>query len=432
MSPRFSNWSGGVEARPAERVEPATLDELRQVVRRSAAAGRTVRVVGAGHSFTPLVATDGTLVSLDRLAGVESADRGALEAVVWAGTRLRDLGEPLAAAGMGLVNQGDIDAQSIAGAIGTGTHGTGITLGSLSTQAVGLTLVTADGELVECSAEREPDVFAAARLSLGALGVVAKVRLRLRPAYTLHEVKRNRDLEECLRDIEALRRDHRHFEFWWFPHTGRVAAKWLDETDAAPYGPGPVKRFLVDLVLENGAFWLLSEACRVAPALCRPVSRLSARLVSEGERVGRSDRIFASPRLVRFNEMEYAVPIEHGPAVIRAIREHVEKQRVAVHFPVEYRHVAKDDVWLSPFHGRDSAVVAVHMYKGMPYERFFAGCEAIFRSHDGRPHWGKLHTLAAADLAPLYPMWDRFQAVRRRLDPKGVFRSPYLERLLGA
>ncbi len=431
MSARFRNWSGLVSCRPAERRSPASLDELRAAVRTAAAAGRTIRVVGAGHSFSPLVATEGTLLSLDRLAGIESVDAQACEAVVWAGTRLRALGGPLAAHGLGLVIQGDIDAQSLAGAIATGTHGSGLTLGSISTQAAGLTLVTAEGDVVDCTAESDPELFVAARLSLGALGVVAKVRLKLRPAYRLHEHKVNMELEACLAELDERRRAHRHFEFFWFPHTDRVATKAMDISDAPEQRSSLVKRVLVDLLLENGAFWLLSEACRVAPPLCRPVSRLAARLVSEGERVDRSDRVFASPRLVRFNEMEYAMPLEQGPDCLREIKAFVERGRIAVHFPMEYRHVAGDDVWLSPFYGRDSAVISVHMYRGMPWEAFFAGAEAIFRNHGGRPHWGKCHTLAAAQLSRLYPMWERFLEIRRRLDPRGVFSNDYSRALFG-
>jgi FAD-linked oxidoreductase len=430
MPAAFRNWSGLVSCIPAERREPATLDELREAVRSAAAAGRTLRVVGSGHSFTPLVATEGTLVGLDRLSGVSALDAAACEATVLGGTKLRALGERLYEAGLGLVNQGDIDAQSLAGAISTGTHGTGIGLGSLSTQAAGLTLVTATGELLECSARSEPDVFSAARVSLGALGVIAAVRLKLRSAYRLLEQKRNMDLEACLAQLETLRRGHRHLEFFWFPYTERASLKTLDVSEE-PATASVVKRVLVDLVLENGAFWLLSEACRLAPGLCRPVSRLSARLVSEGRRVDRSGRVFASPRLVRFNEMEYALPAERGPDCLRELRDFIQRARVAVHFPVEYRYVAADDIWLSPFYQRESAALAVHMYRGMPFQAFFDGAEAIFRNHGGRPHWGKLHSLTAKELAPLYPMWDQFRAVRRRLDPGGLFLNGHLRGLFG-
>ena len=427
---RWSNWSGSVRFRPAAVERPGTLDAVRQAVRRAAAEGWTVRVAGRGHSFTPLVATDGVLLSLEDAPPVLSVDRERREADVPGGIRLRALGEALSAEGLAMENLGDIDAQALAGALATGTHGTGRGLGTLSTQVAGLTLVTADGEVLECSAEREPDVFRAAGVSLGALGVLWRVRLRVVPAYRLRYVRRGMDLEDCLSRLPELAAS-RHFELYWFPHTGRVDTKAMDVTEEPPSRDG-LARFLGDVVLENGAFWLLSEACRLFPRLTAPTSRLAARLVSEGTRVGPSHRVFATPRLVRFQEMEYAVPAERGPDCLREIRRHVAERRLRVHFPVEYRFVKGDDLWLSPAHGRDSVYVAVHQYRGMPHEDYFAGVEAIFRNHGGRPHWGKMHTRTAADLAPLYPRWEAFRDVRRRLDPRGVFLSPYLRTVLGA
>lgn len=430
MKAAWSNWSGIVSCQPAELARPASLQELCDTVRRVRDAGGTLRVAGSGHSFSPLVATDGTLVSLDRLSGVVGVDPLAAQATVRAGTLVRDLGPPLASYGLALHNQGDIDAQTLAGAIATGTHGTGITLGSMSTQVAGLALVTADGEVVECSAQQDGDLFDAARLSLGVLGVVALVRLQLRPSYRLIEVKDKLPLEECLADAETHATLHRHFELFWFPHSDRVAIKTLDET-ATPPNASRLKRVVVDLLFENAAFWLVSEACRLRPSWSPAVSRLCSRLISRGERVDASYRIFPSPRLVRFNEMEYAVPAGRGPDCLRELRAVFEREGRCVHFPVEYRYVAADDIWLSPFHGRDSAVIAVHTYRGMPYEDFFAAAEAVFRNHRGRPHWGKCHRLRAAELAALYPRWEDFGALRRRLDPSGVFLTPYLRTLLG-
>ena len=426
----WSNWSGEVRCGPVAIERPRSLEELVAVVRRTAAAGRNLRVTGSGHSFTPLVATDGVLLSLDNASGDVPVDRDAMVASIPGGMRLRALGEALFSRGVAMTNLGDIDAQTLAGALATGTHGTGVGLGSLSTQLAGLTLVTAAGEVVTCEAEREPEIFQAARVSLGALGVTWRVQLKVVPAYRLRYVRKGLDLEECLSHIPELSA-HRHFEFYWFPHTRRVDAKTMDVTDETPSADG-LGRWLNDVVLENGAFGLLCEACRLAPRLTAPVSRLCARLVSEGTRVGPSHRIFATPRLVRFVEMEYAVPVERGADCLREIRRYVEEARVRVHFPVEFRFVKGDDVWLSPAHGRDSAYIAVHQYRGMAYQEYFSAVEAIFRNHRGRPHWGKLHTRTAGDLAALYPMWEHFHAVRRRLDPGGLFLNPYLRTLLGA
>jgi FAD-linked oxidoreductase len=417
-----------VRFRPARVERPATLEEVVAAVRRAAASGLPVRPVGSGHSFAPLVATDGVLLSLSRAQGV-APDTERLEATVLAGTRLRALGEALFREGLALENLGDIDVQALAGALATGTHGTGRTLGSLSTQVVGLTLVTARGEVLDCDARCEPDVFQAARVSLGALGVLWQARLRLVTAHRLRYVRKSLTLDECIERLPELAA-HRHFEFYWFPHTERVDTKTMDPTGEA-LTPAGLGRFLGDVVLENGAFWLLSEACRIAPSLTAPVSRLCARLVSEGTRVGPSHRLLATPRLVRFEEMEYALPARRGIECLEEIRRHVAERRVRVHFPVEFRLVRGDDLWLSPAYGRDSAYVAVHQYRGMPYEDYFEGVESIFRNHGGRPHWGKRHTCGAGELAGLYPMWDRFLDVRRRLDPRGLFLNDHLRTLLG-
>ena len=425
----WSNWSGSVRCRPSAVRTPSTLDAVVAAVRETAAAGGTMRVAGSGHSFTPLVATDGVLLSLERASGVLGVDARRGQADVLGGTQLKTLGESLFASGVAMENLGDIDAQALAGALATGTHGTGRSLGTLSTQVAALTLVTAAGDRVECSPDRDADLFQAARVSLGALGVLWSVRLRVVPAFRLRYVRKSMDLEECLAALPGLS-SHRHFELYWFPHTARVDTKRMDVTADPPSADG-LGRFVNDVLLENGAFWVLSEACRVAPSLTAPVSRLCARLVSEGTRVGQSHRVFATPRLVRFQEMEYALPAAQGADCLREIRRYVDEARVHVHFPVEFRFVKGDDLWLSPAHGRDSAYIAVHQYRGMPYRDYFAGVEAIFRNHGGRPHWGKMHTRTAEDLARLYPMWERFLDVRRRMDPAGLFLNDHLRALLG-
>ena len=369
------------------------------------------------------------MLSLERATGIVSLNPERREATVLGGTRLKALGKMLFADGLALENLGDIDAQSLAGAVSTGTHGTGSSLGTLSTQLTSVTLVTATGDVIDCSADCEPDVFRAAGVSLGALGVLWRMRLRLLPVYRLRYTRKSMDLEECLARLPELTA-HRHFELYWFPHTERVDVKAMDPTEEP--ASSELGRFVNDLLFENGAFWLLSEACRLVPPLCAPASRLCARLVAQGTCVGPSHRIFATPRLVRFNEMEYAVPSERGADCLREIRRYVDSKRVRVHFPVELRFARGDDIWLSPAYCRDTAYIAVHQYRGMPYEDYFAGVESIFKNHGGRPHWGKMHTRAAADLAALYPMWERFQDVRRRLDPAGVFLNDYLRTLFGA
>jgi FAD-linked oxidoreductase len=427
----WRNWSGSVRARPRVLARPRDLDALARFVGRYARDGRQMRVVGDGHSFTPLVATDDVLFTLDDLAGIEAVNAGAGTVRVWAGTRLKRLGDDLLARGLAQENLGDIDVQTIAGAIATSTHGTGVRYGSIATQVVGLTLVTASGEVLECSETARPDVFKAAQVSLGALGVIAAVTLRVVPARRLRFVSRRERLDDCLANLERYKRENRHFEFFWMPYTPWVQAKFLNETDDPP-SAGNIWGTLNKVLLENGLYWVLSEGCRLAPPAARTVSRISAWGIASVTETDYSHRLFATPRAVKFQEMEYNVPAADFPAVLAEVRACLARERFNVHFPIECRFVRGDDIWLSPAYGRDSAYIAVHMYKGMPYERYFRAVEAIYQPYQGRPHWGKLHTLDAATLAVRYPHWDDFRRVRAALDPQGVFLNDYLRRLLDA
>lgn len=426
----WSNWSGVVSIKPSHIVYPRTVEEVRQLVKLCALKGRKLRVIGSGHSFTPLVETQDVLVSLDQLSGVGTVDEASGSVEVWAGTKLKDLSAALYRQGWAQENLGDIDSQSIGGAIGTGTHGTGIQFGSLSTQLLEIQVVTASGELVTCSRERYGDLFRALQVSLGLLGIIVKVRLRVVPLLKLKYESGRLPLEDCLAQLPELRERHRHFEFFWFPHTDTVQVKCLNETDEPPAG----KKFwsgMNQLVMENALFGLLSESCRVFPRLSKSVSRLSARFVPTGQDVAYSHQLFTTQRLVRFNEMEYSVPAESMETVVREIRDKVAEKGYAVHFPVECRYVKGDDIWLSPAYERDSAYIAVHMYKGMEYRAYFADMESIFRRYDGRPHWGKLHTCQAGDLAAVYPKWEEFRQLCKELDPKGLLRNDYLKSLFG-
>lgn len=429
MTATWTNWAGNVTCHPT-LVRCDAEDDVARAIQAAAAAGRRVRVVGAGHSFSPIVATDDVLLDLAGLNGLIDHDPAAREVEVWAGTRLSTLGELLAAHGLAQENLGDIDAQTIAGALSTGTHGTGASLGGLATQVAALTLVAADGAAVRLDAA-DPVAFAAARVGLGALGVITRVRLRCVPAFRLLATKRKLTLDACLADLERLAAAHRRFEFFWLPHADQVQVKTLDETAEPASGQGFLKAFN-DVVVENGALGLLSELARLVPGASPAVSHLMAAGIGDAREVEASHRVFATPRFVKFLEMEYALPAEALPGVIAAMRAAIARARFEVSFPIEVRFGAGDDALLSPSHGRATAYVAVHMYKGMPHEAYFAAMEAIFREAGGRPHWGKMHTLAAADLAARYPRWAEFQAVRDRLDPGRRFANAYLDRVLGA
>lgn len=425
MREPWENWSGSVRFTPAERRAPASEAEIVDLVDECRRRGLGLRVVGAGHSFTPLVATAGVLVSLDRHAGLVDVDRAARRATLWAGTRLRDLGAALFERGLAQINLGDIDEQSIAGAISTGTHGTGATLGSISTQLVGLRLVTADGEVIACSMEREREIFRAAQVSLGALGIISAVTLQLMPSYRLRYTWEPRPLGETLERLEEYRAANRHFEFYWIPYTGATMVKLMNPTEA-PAAPDGLMPWLQAMVLENGALWVLSEICRLLPPISPAVAGLMGGLISAGEDVNHSHRIFATPRLVRFQEMEYSLPAAAMAPALRKIDALIRERRVPVHFPLECRFVRGDDIPLSPAYGRDSAYIAVHMYRGMAYRPYFDAVEAILQRHGGRPHWGKHHSMSAGELRARYPEWEAFQTIRRRLDPQGIFLNPYL------
>jgi FAD-linked oxidoreductase len=350
---------------------------------------------------------------------------------VLAGTRLKRLGDELLKLGLVQENLGDINVQSIAGAISTGTHGTGIKYGSLSTQVAGLTLVTASGEVLECSPEQHPDLFKAAQVSLGLLGVIAKVKLRVCPAKILHYHGQRRRLADCLEHIDEYKQQNSHFEFFWFPYSDAVQAKFMNETDGQPDKTSLWGGFN-KIIMENWVYWVLSEGCRRFPSLVKRVCDISAGAIASIDEVNYSSRLFSTPRMVRFQEMEYNIPAEHAVDVINEIQACIEQHQFKVHFPLECRFVHSDDIWLSPAYQRESCYIAAHMYKGMPYQDYFCHIEEIFKRYQGRPHWGKMHTRTAAELAGLYPRWHDFLGVRAQLDPRGMFLNDYLRGLFDA
>ena len=419
----WSNWSRGQTCTPAEHVRPASRAELAAAVAR----GRAVRVAGAGHSFSGGVATDGTLLSLERLDRVLDVDRASGLLRAEAGISLRRLVRELHRHGLALPNLGDIDAQSLAGALATGTHGTGARLGNLSTAVAGMELVLADGS------ERRlegGDELLAARVGLGALGVVAAVTLRCVPAFRLHAVDEPRPLEDVLSELDAHVEANDHFELFTFPHSPLALTRTNNRSDAPASPRRPRLEWLQDVVMDNHAFWLLNRVARRVPRAIPHINRLAGRAASTRERVAESFEVFASPRLVRFEEMEYALPRARAAEAVRACREILARHPVS--FPIELRFSAGDDALLSPAHQRETAYVAVHVFEGMEYETPFREVEALLRGWDVRPHWGKRSFLGAEELAPRYPRWRGFAAIRNRLDPDGRFVNPWIARTLGA
>ncbi len=428
---RWHNWSGSVRAAPRQIAKPGSINGLVRMIEQFGREDRHVRVVGSGHSFTPLAQTDDVLISLDNLQGVEQIDGEHGRVTVLGGTKLKLLGDVLFARGLAQENLGDINVQSIAGAISTGTHGTGVRFGSLATQVEGLTLVTASGELLECSPEQNADIFKAAQVSLGALGVIAKVTLRVVPNKRLHYVSQRKKLADCLDHLVQYKQENSHFEFFWFPYTEWVQAKFLNETDEQP-SKNTLWGNFNKIVLENWVYWLLSECCRLVPRLSKTACHISASSISRIDEINYSHLLYSTPRMVRFQEMEYNIPAEHTRAVINEIQECINREQFQVHFPLECRFVHADDIWLSPAYQRDSAYIAVHMYRGMPYQSYFEHIEEIFRRYDGRPHWGKMHTRTAEELEVLYSHWHDFRRIRAALDPQGMFLNDFLRKLFAA
>lgn len=425
----WSNWSGSVQCNPKEIKTPSSQEEILSIINNCAEQKSTIRAVGSGHSFTGLVSTQGTLISLDLYQGLENIDPKNNEATVLGGTKLKSLGKLLLNNGLAQANLGDIDVQSIAGAISTGTHGSGVSLGSISTQILEITLLTAKGETIVCSENSNKEIFKAAQVSLGSLGIISKIKLQLLPAYKLKYVKEKSTLDDCLKNLEKYKTENHNFEFYWFPHTNGVQLKKLNITEAAPTKSSFMKYFN-DMVLENGAFKVLSELCRVFPSLCKKVSKISAAAASTGVDINYSTKIYATPRLVKYQEMEYNLPAEKAVEALKEMRDCIHAANFRVHFPIHVRFMKADDMYLSPAYQRDSVYIGVHMYKGMEYKTYFDAMETIFKKYNGRPHWGKMHTRTAKELSQLYPMWNKFQEIRNQLDPNGLFMNDYLKKLM--
>lgn len=423
----FSNWGGNLRFEPGCIAMPSSEEELSDIIRKAAAEGRRVRPVGAAHSWTALIGTPDVLLSLDRMQGLVSVN--GMEATVRAGTRLKLLGELLFAKGLAMENLGDIDVQSIAGATSTGTHGTGIRFRSIANQITGLRIMLADGSILQCNAEQRPELLDALRLSLGSMGIITELTIRCVPSYRLKFVSGKETLTSCLANRERYERDTRNFEFYCFPYSDKVQTKFIHLTDDAPTG-SKLLGYLNDVVLENGVFGAFCGVAKNLPASIPAISKLTAAAAGGGSKVDHAHRIFATVRTVRFNEMEYSIPVEHLPEAITRIQALIRDQRIPVNFPIECRSVKGDELWLSPAYQRDSAYIAVHMYRGMPHQNYFRQVETLLRSYGGRPHWGKMHTLVAADLKEIYPRWNDLIALRQELDPQGLFLNAYLERLL--
>lgn len=418
---QWENWSGWQKATPRQIIYPTSEAELAEAIKASVGP---VRAFGGSHSFTPVAASPGLMVSLEQMTGIVSHDPATLTASIRAGSRIASLGAPLKAIGQGLINEADINMQSLGGALSTATHGTGRQLQCYSATVRKLRLVLADGSVVECSPSKDAELFQAARVGVGSVGVISEATLQNRAAYRLREKITVMSLEKAMQTVQAERDQHRHVEFFAFPYGNKAIVKRSDiTTDPAT----PPKKGSDD---DDGLLDWAADTARKHPWTNSLIQRALGFFVSDDERVGDSFDIFPSPRNVQFNEMEFALPADQGMACLSELRDVIQKKNVDVFFPIEFRYVAADDCWLSPFYLRDSVTISVHQYHKQDYHEFFAVAEPILRKYGGRPHWGKLHTLKARDFAKLYPRFEDFCRLRQRVDPKGKFLTPYARELL--
>lgn len=413
----WSNWSGSVTA-PAQIVRPQSEDELAALVR----GAHKLRVTGAGHSFMPLCESGELIVSLDDMAGELQVAADRQTARIPAGWSIRRLTAALWDEGLALANQGDVNPQSLAGAMATGTHGTGVELGSLATFARGFRLIGADGAAHWCDATTNPDLFQAQRLSLGLFGVATEIEVAVVPAFHLSERIEKRRWAEIRESYDDLAQQHRHVEFWFFPHSDDVILKTLDPCD--PCDPPPPTTDM-----EEASFRRILNIAARLPFLTPSLQRLMMKSGISGRRRGPAHLVFPSNRTIRFEEMEYEMPRAAGLDTLFEVVGWIRRKRLPVTFPFEFRTVAEDDIWMSPMNAGPVAAISMHQYAKMPWRNLFAEAETIFRGHGGRPHWAKRHTLTRADVAALYPMAGRYAAVRRAADPGGKFLNPHLESL---
>jgi FAD-linked oxidoreductase len=434
VSTTWQNWSGLERATPARVVEPADGQAVAAQVAAARAAGSTIKMVGSGHSFTAIGAPAETMLTPAGLAGILDIDREAMTVTAGSGTVLKDLNLALERAGLSLHNMGDIAEQTLAGAISTGTHGSGGRAASLAAQVVGLELVTGTGEVLRATDEVNPDVLEMARVGLGALGVLTAVTFRVEPIFVLEAHEQPMSWTEAIATFDEMTATSDHVDMFWFPHTDRMLTKRNHRrgTDLAQARPlGRLKGWVDDDLLQNTLFGMLTAGANRAPGVIPRMNRVMARMLGERTFSDVPHRVFTARRSVVFREMEYAVPREAGLEVLAETRKAIDGSRLRISFPVEVRTAPADDIPMSTAYERDSLYLAFHTHRDADHLDYFALLEPIMRAHDGRPHWGKVHTRTADDLRPAYPRFDDFLAMRDRLDPDRVFANAHLRRILG-
>ncbi|TDD36968.1 FAD-binding protein [Actinomadura sp. KC06] len=435
MSPvsnqKWRNWAGNQQATPHRVVTPRTADEVGAAVRSAADDGLTVRMTGTGHSFTGAAVAEGVLLRPAGLTAVRSVDTASGLVTVEAGLPLHRLNRVLDDHGLALANMGDIQEQTVAGALQTATHGTGRDAAGLASQVAELELVLADGTVVTCSRKERPDLFDAACAGVGALGVVTAITWRTVPAFLLRAQEEPMKWDEVLARLDEFDTANEHFEFYWFPHTEGCLTKRNNRVEGAAEPLSRFKYWLDDQFLSNTVFGAVNRLTHRVPSTTRFVNGISAKALGARAYSDTSYKVFTSPRTVRFKEQEYAIPREELVPALRELRALFARRDWRISFPIEVRMLPREDAWLSMAHGRRSAFIAVHVYHRDAHEDYFRGVEDIMTALDGRPHWGKLHTRDAAYLEKVYPRFGDFRALRDELDPDRRFANPYTKQVFG-
>jgi len=438
---RFRNWDETLECRPKHLYRPESEEEVLEIVREASDAGETVRTFGAGHSWSPLVLTDDTLINLDKLDRIVSMDVEQQRVTVQAGIRIKELNRILPKHGLAMRNLGSIGEQSIAGAISTATHGTGIKLGALHTQVIALELVTGGGRVLSLSEDEDPEFMAAARVSLGALGVITRVTIQCVPYYNLERKAQPLPFDEVIDRIDDLVNDNDRVRLYWLPYTDVIQVATMNHTERSLTPRNRYKEFFTDVVVKRELMELLVETgydlyqlpgLDVRIDVVDDINRFSAKVGwTKEELVAPYDRVLNIPMPPEHSECEYAVPVDAAAEAVRLTRRIIEENDYHVNFPIEVRFVAADDAMLSPAHGRDVCYVGAYTY-GEEFARpFFDRFEREMKKLGGRPHWGKRLTLSREEARRLYPLYDRFNEIRKELDPKGVFANAFIRDLFG-
>ena len=430
MSEKWRNWARTATARPLIVHTPTSVDAVSGIVSEAAANGQRVRMVGSGHSFTTAAVADDVMLRPGGLVGIRSVDTDLNRVTVEAGTDLTSLCEELDRLGLALANMGDIRVQTLAGAIQTGTHGTGKDTGTFADMVTDLEIVTGDGSVLQCNADTNSDVFNAGRVGLGAFGIVTAITLQVVPKYRLHAHEFSSTWDVALGSFDQWTKDHDHVEFYWFPHTNGCMVKHNDRTTDPASPPSRFSEWWDESFMANTVFGATCRFGRAAPGYVPLINRAVTKLASDRDFTNESWRVFTTPRTVRFTEMEYALPREALIPALKDLRQLVDKKGWRISFPFEVRSVPADSAWLSPATGRDTGYIASHAFDRTD-RTWFVDVEDVFRDYDGRPHWGKLHTRRVDDLAPSYPHWVEAMQVRNRLDPNRVFANEYTQTVLG-